>query len=62
MLISAGAGDKRSDPVLLREASCDPAAFTELYGRHVEAVHGWLRRRIEWAASDLTAETSRARG
>jgi RNA polymerase sigma factor (sigma-70 family) len=47
----------RSDAVLLREASDDSAAFTELYGRHVEAVHGWLRRRIEWAASDLTAET-----
>ena len=51
------AGDKRSDAVLLREASRDPAAFTELYRRHVEAVHGWLRRRIEWAASDLAAET-----
>ena len=57
MLISAGAGDKRSDVVLLRDASHDPAAFTALYLRHVEAVHGWLRRRIEWAASDLTAET-----
>ena len=57
MLSSGGTGDKRSDAVLLREASRDPAAFTELYVRHVEAVHGWLHRRIEWAASDLTAET-----
>ncbi len=57
MLSSGGAGAKRSDAVLLREASHDPAAFTELYVRHVEAVHGWLRRRLGWAASDLTAET-----
>jgi RNA polymerase sigma-70 factor (ECF subfamily) len=57
MLSSGGACDRRSDAVLLREASRNPAAFTELYLRHVEAVHGWLQRRIEWAASDLTAET-----
>lgn len=57
MLSSGRVGDKRSDAVLLREASHDSAAFAELYGRHVEAVYGWLRRRIEWAASDLTAET-----
>jgi RNA polymerase sigma factor (sigma-70 family) len=57
MLSTARAGDKRTDALLLREASNDPAAFTELYRRHVEAVHGWLRRRIEWAAGDLTAET-----
>lgn len=54
---SGYAGDKRSDAVLLREASHDLAAFTELYARHVEAVYAWLRARIEWAASDLTAET-----
>jgi len=57
MLSFGGVGEKRSDAVLLGEASHDPAAFTELYRRHVEAVHGWLGRRIEWAASDLTAET-----
>ncbi|MBV9819956.1 MAG: RNA polymerase sigma factor [Solirubrobacterales bacterium] len=51
------ADDKRSDAVLLREASHDPAAFTELYVRHAGTVHAWLRARIEWAASDLTAET-----
>ncbi len=54
---SGRAPDRRSDAVLLREAGSDPAAFSELYVRHVEAVYGWLRRRIQWAASDLTAET-----
>jgi RNA polymerase sigma factor (sigma-70 family) len=51
------ARDSRSDAVLLREAGADPAAFSELYARQVEAVYGWLRHRIGWAASDLTAET-----
>ena len=46
-----------SDASLLQNAERDPGAFAELYARHVAAVHGWLRRRIEWAASDLTAET-----
>jgi RNA polymerase sigma-70 factor (ECF subfamily) len=54
---SARAQDNRSDAALLRQASEDPTAFTELYMRHVEAVHAWLHRRIEWAASDLAAET-----
>ena len=45
----------RSDASLLRDA--DSAAFGELYSRHVEDVYRWFRRRIEWAASDLTAET-----
>lgn len=57
MVSSGHAGDMRSDAVLLREASHEPAAFTEFYARHVEAVHAWLRARIKWAASDLTAET-----
>jgi RNA polymerase sigma factor (sigma-70 family) len=47
----------RSDASLLMERARDPAAFSELYARHVATVHGWLRRRIDWAASDLTAET-----
>jgi RNA polymerase sigma-70 factor (ECF subfamily) len=47
----------RSDASLLHEAGQDPAAFSELYARHVAAVHGWLVRRVHWAASDLTAET-----
>jgi RNA polymerase sigma factor (sigma-70 family) len=46
-----------SDASLLRDSSADPAAFGELYSRHVGAVYRWFRRRIEWAASDLTAET-----
>lgn len=51
------ARDNRSDAVLLREAGADPEAFSELYSRHVEAVYRWLHQRIDWAASDLTAET-----
>jgi RNA polymerase sigma-70 factor (ECF subfamily) len=47
----------RTDAWLLKAASRDPAAFSELYSRHVAEVHGWLRSRLEWAASDLTAET-----
>jgi RNA polymerase sigma-70 factor (ECF subfamily) len=47
----------RSDASLLQDAERDPAAFSELYARHVSAVHGWLRRRLDWAASDPTAET-----
>jgi RNA polymerase sigma-70 factor, ECF subfamily len=47
----------RSDASLLRDAERDPGAFSELYARHVGAVHGWLWRRLECAASDLTAET-----
>lgn len=35
----------------------DPAAFTELYARHVDAVYAWLRIRIDWGTSDLTTET-----
>jgi RNA polymerase sigma-70 factor (ECF subfamily) len=47
----------RSDASLLRYAGEDPCAFSELYVRHVETVYRWFRRRLEWAASDLTAET-----
>ena len=46
-----------SDASLLRDAGEDPSAFSELYARHVEAVYRWFRRRLDWAASDLTAET-----
>ena len=46
----------RSDAELMR-AAADASAFAELYRRHVEAVYGWFRRRVEWAAADLTAET-----
>jgi len=49
--------DRRTDAELLRAADSDPAAFAALYARHVAEVYGWLSRRIEWAASDLAAET-----
>src|SRR5438094_9246066 len=48
-----------SDVVLLRRARSDPAAFRELYDRHVEQIHGFHLRRTKQpeAALDLTAET-----
>lgn len=46
-----------SDARLLREATIDPVAFSELYNRHAPTVHAWFCRRLAWAASDLTAET-----
>lgn len=49
--------DARSDAELIRASGSDPTAFAALYERHATAVHSWLVRRIEWAASDLTAET-----
>lgn len=47
----------RTDAELMHEADADASAFAELYRRHSSTVHGWFRRRLEWAASDLTAET-----
>lgn len=47
----------RTDAELMKAAELDEAAFAELYGRHVSTVHAWFRRRLEWAAADLTAET-----
>jgi RNA polymerase sigma-70 factor, ECF subfamily len=49
--------DRRTDAQLLAAAERDPAAFGELYRRHVRRVHAWHARRLEWAAADLTAET-----
>jgi len=46
----------RTDAELIHAAESDAGAFSELYRRHASAVHGWFRRRLEWAASDLTAE------
>jgi len=46
----------RTDAELIRAADSDALAFGELYRRHVSTVHGWFRRRLDWAASDLTAE------
>ena len=48
---------ERTDAELIRAAASDAGAFGELYRRHASTVHGWFRRRLEWAASDLTAET-----
>jgi RNA polymerase sigma factor (sigma-70 family) len=53
-------GDKpseRTDAQLIRDSASDEAAFGELYRRHSLEIYAWFRRRIEWAASDLTAET-----
>ena len=49
--------DRQTDAELMQAAKVDEGAFAELYGRHVSTVHSWFRRRLEWAASDLTAET-----
>jgi RNA polymerase sigma-70 factor (ECF subfamily) len=46
----------RTAAALIHAAQSDAAAFAELYRRHVSTVHGWFRRRLEWAAADLTAE------
>jgi RNA polymerase sigma-70 factor, ECF subfamily len=48
---------ERTDAELIAAASLDAGAFGELYRRHVSTMHGWFRRRLEWAAGDLTAET-----
>lgn len=48
---------ERTDVQLLADARRDPAAFAELYARHVAAVHDWFRRRVPGTAADLTAET-----
>jgi RNA polymerase sigma factor (sigma-70 family) len=41
----------------MQAAEADAGAFGELYDRHASTVHAWFRRRLEWAAADLTAET-----
>jgi RNA polymerase sigma-70 factor (ECF subfamily) len=48
---------ERTDAELIAEARKSPAAFGEVYSRHVDAVYAWFARRIAWAAADLTAET-----
>jgi RNA polymerase sigma-70 factor (ECF subfamily) len=45
------------DAELIRAAGADPSAFGALYDRHALSVHAWCTRRLQWAASDLTAET-----
>jgi RNA polymerase sigma-70 factor, ECF subfamily len=46
-----------SDAELIRSARSNPAAFGALYERHALKVYAWCRLRLDWAASDLTAET-----
>jgi RNA polymerase sigma-70 factor (ECF subfamily) len=46
----------RTDAELIQAAESEAGAFAELYRRHVPTVHAWFHRRLEWAASDLTAE------
>src|SRR5262245_9249506 len=46
-----------SDAELIRAAGTTASAFGALYERHALRVYTWSRRRLEWAASDLTAET-----
>lgn len=46
-----------SDADLIRAAASEAAAFGALYERHALRVYTWCHRRLEWAASDLTAET-----
>lgn len=52
-----GRYERRSDAWLPRDGGDPTAAFSELYSRHVGTVHAGFHRRLEWAASDLTAET-----
>lgn len=47
---------QRSDAELLRDGG-NGAAFAELYRRHASTLYEWFRRRLDWAASDLVAET-----
>ena len=49
--------DDRTDAELMRAADEDASAFAELYRRHISALHAWFRSRLDWAASDLAAET-----
>lgn len=46
-----------SDAELIRAARSDASAFGIVYERHALAVYTWSRRRLAWAASDVTAET-----
>lgn len=52
-----GESSEASDADLIRAAKSSPVAFGTLYERRARDVYSWCRRRLEWAASDLTAET-----
>ena len=46
------------DPELITASSTDPEAFGSLFDRHVEAIHGYISRRVGTTlAEELTAET-----
>jgi RNA polymerase sigma factor (sigma-70 family) len=48
----------KTDAELVREARRDPEALGELYRRHAERLHSWLRGKVEpHIACELTAET-----
>jgi DNA-directed RNA polymerase specialized sigma24 family protein len=49
--------ERKSDASLLCDDADPAAAFSELYSRHIGTIYAWFHRRLEWAASDLTAET-----
>jgi RNA polymerase sigma factor (sigma-70 family) len=49
--------DDLSDAELIQAAGTDAAAFGLLYERHGLRIYRWCRGRLEWAASDLAAET-----
>lgn len=51
------ASNGRSDADLIHAAASDAAVFAALYERHALRIYTWCQRRLEWAASDLTAET-----
>jgi len=55
--MGAESSNAPDDAELIRAAASDPSAFGSLYERHALSVHAWCKRRLEWAASDLTAET-----
>ena len=48
----------KSDAELVKEARRDPDALGELYHRHAERLHSWLRAQVPpQIACELTAET-----
>ena len=54
----ADATQAPSDAQVIARALHDPAAFATIFDRHHDAIHGFLRRRLDAAiAEDLAAET-----
>jgi RNA polymerase sigma-70 factor (ECF subfamily) len=42
---------------MLQVPAAPPSGFAQVFDRHFDAVHGYLRRRVGGAAEDLAAET-----